>query len=261
MQRLASLETALVSALAESVDTSSRNRNAGTETSVDVQQSGVVQGLKGELARQEAKLNEVSTNYGSNHPVRIQLEAQIAELKQQIAQEMKRVSGATASTSRIASQKVGELRSLIEQQKRTVLALRAERDEAAVLQRDVDTAQRAYEAVATRRSQLANESQAEQAAARILSPATEPLTHSFPNIPKAIVAAVIVGLMLGIGAAVAWEMLDRRIRSEVDMTTIEGVPVLGVMSSRASKTGYVRRLPPKQPPSMPPRLTYENGNP
>ena len=64
---------------------------------------------------------------------------------------------------------------------------------------------------------------------------------------------------MGIGAAVAWEMLDRRIRSEVDMAVVEGVPVLGVMSSRASKTGYVRRLPPRQPPSMPPRLTYENG--
>ena len=259
MSRLTQLETALAGAMAESAETSSRTRNSGTESSVDVQQSAVVQGLKGELARAETKLNEISTNYGSNHPVRIQLEAQIAELKQQITREMRRVSGATGNVNRIAGQKIGELRSLIDTQKRTVLSLRAERDEASVLQREVDTAQRAYEAVATRRSQLANESQAEQAAARILSPATEPLLHSFPNIPKALAAAVIVGLMLGIGAALAWEMIDRRIRSEADMAIMEGVPVLGVMSARAAKHGYVRRLPPRQPPQLPPQLTFEGG--
>jgi chain length determinant protein EpsF len=259
MSRLTQLETALASAIAESADTSSRTRNSGGESSVDVQQSAVVQGLKGELARAETKLNEISTNYGSNHPVRIQLEAQITELKQQIASEMRRVSGATANINRMAGQKIGELRSLIDTQKRTVLSLRVERDEASVLQREVDTAQRAYEAVATRRSQLANESQAEQAAARILSPATEPLTHSSPNIKKAMVAAVILGLLLGVGAAVAWEMIDRRIRSEADMAIIEGVPVLGVMSARTSKSGYMRRLAPSQLPNLPPQLTLEAG--
>jgi chain length determinant protein EpsF len=258
--RLTSLENALAGALAESADTSSRSRNAGTETSIDVQQSSVVQGLKGELARAETKLNEISTNYGSNHPVRIQLEAQIAELRQQIAREMRRVSGATATSNRIVGQKVGELRAMIDAQKRTVLSLRAERDEASVLLRDLETAQRAYDAVAQRRSQLANESQSEQATARILSPAVEPLYHSFPSIPKAIAGAVVGGLLLGIAAALAWEFLDRRIRSEADMQLVEGVPVLGVMSSRASKAGYVRRLPPMRAPPMPPQLTLEGGS-
>jgi chain length determinant protein EpsF len=257
--RLSSLETALAGALAESADTSSRSRNTGTETSVDVQQSGVVQGLKSELARAETRMIEVSTNYGSNHPVRVQLEAQIAELKQQLSSEMRRVSGATASVNRITGQKIGELRSMIEAQKRVVLSLRSQRDEAAVLQREVDTAQRAFEAVSTRRSQLANESQAEQAAARILSPATEPLTHSKPNIPKAFVIAIALGLMLGVGAALAWEMLDRRIRSESDMGVVEGVPVLGVMSSRSAKGGYVRRLPGRPP--IQPRLTMQAPSP
>ena len=47
--RLTALEAALAGALAESADTSSRQRNAGTETSIDVQQSGAVQSLKAEL--------------------------------------------------------------------------------------------------------------------------------------------------------------------------------------------------------------------
>ena len=132
MARLTSLETALAGAMADSAETSSRQRNAGTENSVDVQQSGAVQSLKAELARAETKLIEVSTNFGSSHPVRIQLDAQIAELKQQIVSEMRRVSGATSNVNRIAGQRIGELRSLVETQKRSVFSMRSERDEAHV---------------------------------------------------------------------------------------------------------------------------------
>jgi chain length determinant protein EpsF len=254
--RLASLEGALATAMAESADTSSRLRNAGTENSIDVQNSGVVQSLKGELARAQTRLNEVSTNLGSAHPQRIQLEAQIAELRKQIASEMRRVSGATASANRINDQKIAELKTLVEAQKKSVLAMRADRDEAAVLLRDVDTAQKAYDSVAQRRTQLANESQAEQTSARILSPASEPMLHSFPDIPKSMVAAVIIGLLLGMATAIGWELADRRIRSEADMLA-EGVPVLGVMSSRAAPEGYARRLSPTRPVAPPPQLTYE----
>jgi chain length determinant protein EpsF len=255
--RLTSLEGAYAAALTESAETISRSRNSGSETSVDIQQSGVVQGLKGELARAETRLNEISTNYGANHPVRIQLDAQIAELKQQIAREMRRVSGATSNVNRIATSKLNELKNLIDTQKKMVLTMRTERDEASVLLRDLEAAQRAYDTVAQRRSQLANESQSEQATARILSTATEPLNHSFPIIPRILAMAALGGLLLGVAAAVVWELLDRRIRGEEDIQMVDGVPVLGVMSSRATKGGYVRRLPTMRPPPGLPQLTLE----
>jgi chain length determinant protein EpsF len=259
--RLNALEAALATAIAESADTTSRQRNTGTETSVDVAQSATVQGLRGELARAETRLVEVSATYGPNHPVRIELETRIAEFKQQIAAEMRRVSGTTASIGRIANQKIGELRSLVEAQKRTVLALRNQRDEANVLLREVETAQRAFDAVAQRRTQLANESQAEQAAARVLSPATEPLGYSKPNIKKNMAAALIVGLLAGVGIAYLLEMVDRRVRSAEDLFNAEGIPVLGVMSDRAKKPTFALRLSgaTRGPKPLPPQLTLDRG--
>jgi uncharacterized protein involved in exopolysaccharide biosynthesis len=225
-----------------------------------VQQSAVVQGLKGEIARAETKLNEVSTTLGASHPARIQLEAQISELKQQLASEMRRVSGATTTVNRITNQKIAELRSMVENQKRNVLALRAGRDEANVLLKDVETAQRAYEQVAQRRAQLANESQAEQASARILSQAVEPLWPSSGKVFKNMVAAVIIGLGLGIAAAVLWEMLDRRIRNEDDMHMVEGVPVLGTMSTKVlAAERSPRRLGNSVGLMGAPRLPYTGG--
>jgi hypothetical protein len=67
---------------------------------------------------------------------------------------------------------------------------------------------------------------------------------------------VIVGLLLGMATAIGWELADRRIRSEADMLA-EGVPVLGVMSSRAAREGYARRLTPTRPVAPAPQLTYE----
>jgi chain length determinant protein EpsF len=258
--RLNTLETSLAAAIAESADTSSRLRNSGSETSVDVQQSSVVQGLKSEIARAETRLNEVSTTLGALHPARVQLEAQISELKQQLASEMRRVSGATSTVNRMTNQKIAELRSMVENQKRNVLALRTGRDEASVLLKDVETAQRAYDEVAQRRTQLANESQAEQASARVLSPAVEPLVPSSPKVLKNLVAAIVVGLALGIAAAVSWELLDRRIRNEDDMHLVEGVPVLGTMSSKQAPTEiFPRRLGNSTGIMGAPRLPYSGG--
>jgi chain length determinant protein EpsF len=257
--RLSTLEAALAAAIAESAETSSRQRNTGTEVSVDVQQSGAVQALKAELARAETKLHEVSTTFGPNHPTRIQLDAQIAELKDQLSKEMRRVSGATSSVNRIASQKIGELRQLVETQKRAVVSMRTERDEASVLLRDLETAQRAYDQVAQRRAQLANESQADQATARILSPAVEALQADSPKLGKALGVGVALGLLLGLGAAIGWEFLDRRIRSDEDMLSVSGVPVLGVLGAGDLKSGPVRRLPPPHRPASPPQLTLGHG--
>lgn len=259
--RLNALEGALALAIAESADTTSRQRNAGTETSVDVSLSAAVQALRSELARAETRLVEVSGTYGSNHPARIELETRIAELKQQITAEMRRVSGTTATVNRIASQKIGELRSLVDTQKRTVLGLRVQRDEAGGLLREVETAQRAFDTVAQRRTQLANESQAEQAAARVLSLATEPLTHSKPNIPRNLAAAAIVGLLGGLALAFLLELVDRRVRSADDLIDPEGVPVLGVMSDRFGKSSFVPRMAfnRRHMPQMPPQLTLDRG--
>lgn len=257
--RLNAIMDQLSRAQAEMAETSSRARNSGGENSPDVQNNTIVQSLKGELARLEAQHSQIASYAGANHPQRIQLEAQMGELRRQIAAEMRRVSGATSTVNRVTEQKIAELRAMADSQKKNVLGLRAERDEMSVLQKDVQTAQRAYEAVANRRSQLSLESQSNTATARVLSAAVEPIVHSKPNIPKNMAAAVVLGLLLGVGAAVAWELLDRRVRSVSDLMLANGVPVLGVIAPRGKASGLYGqpRVPALPAPraSTAPRLT------
>jgi uncharacterized protein involved in exopolysaccharide biosynthesis len=168
------------------------------------------------------------------------------------------VSGSTASASRISGQKIGELRALADAQKRLVLSLRAQRDEASVLRRDVETAQRAYEAVSSRRSQATLESQADQAGARVLSAAVEPIEPSSPNMKKNISAGVAIGLILGLAAALGVELLDRRIRGASDLSMMDGVPLLAVISSKPGKWEPGRSVPSLSM-NRHPRLTMDGS--
>jgi uncharacterized protein involved in exopolysaccharide biosynthesis len=128
-QRLNALAAQLATIQGERVDTSSRQRSSGSELSPDVQQSPIVVSLKSEIAKAEAKLSETSSTMGKNHPVRIQLEGQIVGLKDQLDKEMRRISGGAATATRTSAMKESELKQLIEEQKKQVLALRETRDE------------------------------------------------------------------------------------------------------------------------------------
>ena len=260
--RYQALVAQLSTAQADRVDAMTRQINSGSDTSPDILSNGAVQGLKGQLATAETKLTELSAVVGKNHPSRIQLEAQIGEIKQQIASETRRVAAGTSNVSRGSSQKVAALQLLVDEQRKRLLTLRADRDQVDVYKRDVDTAQRAYEAISSRGGVVNLESQNNQANTRLLSPAVEPLTPSRPKVLVGVALSVAGGLVLGILAALGWEMLDRRVRDPEDLMVVAGVPVIGVLRPEGSKRPVFRRL--LQTESLPngrPMLAAPGGRP
>ncbi len=250
--RLTLLNGQLAAAQMEQVEAISRQRNTGSDMSPEVQQSGAVQAVKSQLSVAEARLSEISSVVGVNHPQRVQLEAQIAQLRQQLSREIARVSGSTGVASRSSSQKVAEMRALVEAQKRRILAMTSERDQMQVLQREVEAARRAFDNTSTRAGQLTMEGRNTQAAVRLLTPAVEPLYPSRPNSKKNVAASVLLGLLLGVALAVGLEFFNRRIRGVEDMTSIPGVPMLGVLRPADSKKPVYRQLGHGRPPPSAP---------
>jgi chain length determinant protein EpsF len=240
--RYQSLTSQLSAAQAELVDAQMRSRNSGGPSSPDIINNAAVAALKGQLATAETKMTELSAIVGRNHPQRIQLEAQMNELRSQIAQESRRVSGSTSTLSRGSAQKVSELQVMIDEQKKKLQTLRADRDLEAVIKRDVDTAQRAYEGISSRGVQQVLASQNNQANTRLLSPAVEPLEPSRPKVAVGVLGSVLGGLALGVLAALGWELIDRRVRDPEDMMVMAGVPVIGVLRPEGSKRPVFRRL-------------------
>jgi hypothetical protein len=214
----------------------------------EVTQSSVVQSLRNEVARQEVKLQEAATNLGKNHPQYQRMESELVALKQQLVTETKNVASSFAASGSASKTREAALQAAINAQKKKILQLRSERDQLAVLQRDVDAAQASYDSVTRRFNQTNLESQLTQTNVSVLNPAVEPTEPSSPNFKKNIVITLGLALLLGGGAAFLLEMLDRRIRSADDLTEMLQFPVLAVIEPPPHKQGrlkllYQRHLP------------------
>ncbi len=233
LAKLNDLSARLTAAQGETRDAQSKQRSGSgaSDTIPEVMQNSVVVGLRTQILQLEVKLKEVAGNLGVKHPQFQRMESELAELKNRLALETGHVASSYVTSSSIGRVKEGEIKQAIETQKAKLLKLKKDRDEIAVLVRDVDTAKRAYEAVTNRYNQTSLESQATQTNVSVLTPALEPLEPSFPKpLPQMTLIAIMVGILLGCGAAFLLEMLDRRIRSTDDLAEMLQLPVLGVIA-------------------------------
>ena len=205
------------------------------DTLPEVMQNPLIASLKTEIARQEAKLQEIALNLGKNHPQYQRMESEIAALKQQVDAETRHITRSFATSRTIGKDTETELRAAIEVQRKKVLELRSMRDQLAVLQRDVDAAQSAYDAVTKRLNQTTLESQVTQANVSVLTPASEPIEPLTSKLFRNPWITILLGALAGIGVAFMLEMLDKRVRSVHDLTEMLQVPVLGVVGNSRSR--------------------------
>jgi chain length determinant protein EpsF len=236
--RLSELSSQLVMIQALASESGSRQaqtRGESADRMQEVLNNPVVGSLKSDLSRTEARLQELSARLGDNHPQVVEAKANINALRSKLDAETKRVTGGVGVTANINRQREAELRASLEAQRSKVLRMKAVRDEGAVLVRELEHAQRAYEAVLSRLNQSSLESQATQGNIFVLGEATPPLVPSSPKVGRNTMLSLIVGLLLAVVAVLGVEMLDRRVRAFEDLTTTVGLPVLGVMPKPTAK--------------------------
>jgi len=243
--RMNELSSQLVAMQGLSAESSSRQAQANGAAGDRLQEvllNPVIGQLKADMARSEAKLQELSTRYGDNHPQVVETRANIAELRVRIDAETRRVTGGATVTNTINRQREAETRAALEVQRAKVLRMKAMRNEAAVLQRDVETAQRAFEGVSARLTQSGLESQTTQNNVNVLSPATAPVKPSSPKILVNVALSMVVGLIFGTGIALLLELRDRRVRGVEDVMDALKLPILGVMPKPGTRRSGPQRL-------------------
>lgn len=224
--RLAELSSQLVAAQAQTYDTTSR-QSQSQNALAEVEQNPLIQGLKRDLAVGETKLSELAQKVGKNHPQYQRAQAEVESLRAKLEAEMKVATRSVGTTAKVAQTREGDIRGALAAQKSRVLALKQHRDEAAVLIRDVENAQRLYDAALQRYGQTRLEAQNSQTDIAILNPAVPPTEASSPKVVLNTILAVFLGSLLGIGLAFLMEMLDRRVRSGEDLTAALDLAVLG----------------------------------
>ncbi|WP_148861372.1 chain length determinant protein EpsF [Marinobacter fonticola] len=231
--RLRELSSMLVEAQGQRLQAEARKSSSKDEnwrqSSADVLDNPVLQGLRSELATAEANLQELSTRLGENHPRYLQARAEVLTLRSRIAEETTVVGSSIQSAAQLSTNREKELARAVDEQKNQVLELTSQRDELKYLQQEVAMAQEAYNSAANRASASRLESRLAETDIAVLNPAITPSLPSGPNLKLNLVIAAALGVLLGIGLALMLELFNRRVRSRVDLEETLGLPVLAYL--------------------------------
>lgn len=236
--RLAELSTQLVQMQAIASESGSRQQQAQGAQGDRMQEvlgNPLIAGLKADLTRNEARLQELNSKFGDNHPQVVEAKANIAELRSRIDAETRKVTGGVTVTNTINRQREAQVKRELEAQRAKLLQMKAVRDQGQVLVREVENAQRSYDGVMARLTQTAMESQANQSYANQLTSALPPAEHASPKLLLNSLLAVFVGTLLAIGTALLLELRNRRVRAPDDVIAALGLPVLGTLPKPNAK--------------------------
>lgn len=251
--RLAELSTQALQAANLTYEAQSRSGLASGSTSrenlPEVLGNPLVQSLKIEMLRAEARLQELSTRLGPNHPQYQQQAAEIAGLRSKMNGEIGRVVAGVRNVTAQSRAREQSLQAALAAQRQRVIEMRDAKNAAFVLARDVETAQKAYEAAHQRYLVNKVESGARATNVTVLNAATEPTRPARPKVLLNILLGFVVGMVLGLAAVFLLELLDRRVRSSDDLETGLDAPLIGTLQpwhpSRllGGNGGNVRSLP------------------
>jgi chain length determinant protein EpsF len=251
--QLTALQAARIEAAGKNASASAVTRG-GSNDVPEVLANPLIQSLKGQLALAEARLRERSAVLGSAHPEIARLQQEVESLTQRLATESTNITGSLNRTFQISSARESEIRAALERQRAIVLANKSAREQLSVIQKDVDTAQRAYEALVTRVSQASLESQATQANITSIAAAAMPRLPSSPHIPLNLAIGTLFGALLGVISALLAESLNARIRFADDLARasngvvvgeLTAAPIRFVEDARRTSFAGAKVVPPK----------------
>ena len=241
LNELSSQSVALQALASESRSRQAQATSARGDRLQEVLNNPLIVALKADVSRAEGHLQELGARLGDANPQVVQARANIDELRARIEVETRRVTSGVSISNDINRQREAQVRAELETQRANVLRMKAVRDEGAVIQRDVENAQRAYDAINTRLNQSSLESLTTQSNVNMLTQATAPNEPSSPKVLLNTALAVLIGALLAAAVPLLLELRDRRARSAADVAAFLGLPVISVLPRPT--TGRVARRP------------------
>jgi polysaccharide biosynthesis transport protein len=257
--RLTEISNHMVAAQAAMYDAETRQRQMNdaltkgrSSESVSVLQNPLLQNLKTELARSEARFADVSQRFDHNHPQYMSAQAELESLREKVAGEISNAVGTVAREAQIARQNMTDLQRAMEQQRKRILDLQHNQDEYTVLKRDVESARAAYDSSLQRGGETRLESRLKNTNTAILNYAYAPLKPSSPRLLLNLALAIVLGSIIAVSASLIKERFDPRVHSRADLLEGAELAVLAELprariSMRRHRNARKQRISYKEP--------------
>jgi chain length determinant protein EpsF len=256
--RITEIDSQLLAARNATYDAQTRYKEAQqamaageSDTIPDVLSNAYLNGLKADLVRAQGRLEDQSAVLGPNHPAYQRTQSEVEGLKARVAAETKKIVAGLAGAAKTAQRREDELKNALAVQTDRQMKLRDARVEMAVMTRDIDNAQKNYDAAVARYTQNKIDSAAKQTNVALLTAAVEPIKAAQPRVPLISLLALIVGLLLAAAVVYLLETLDRRVRSRADLESRLAVPSFGRLSRWEPAGGRLLPVPLRTARALP----------
>jgi succinoglycan biosynthesis transport protein ExoP len=189
----------------------------------------VIQDLRTRYINVSKREQEVSTNFGADHPQAVALRTEKQDLTGQIYQELQQLTANARNEYEVARSRETSLRQNIDH----LTGKNSEADKSIVQLNDLEQRATAlktlYESYLGKYEEAAQQQSFPIAKARVISEAGVPVSPSSPKKTMTLGLAIVLGLMAGGGLVVFQEFRERFFRVESDVRTILGLKFLGYL--------------------------------
>jgi succinoglycan biosynthesis transport protein ExoP len=275
-QQITDLNNKLIEARAKTAEARAKydqardiaKRGADAGSLAEALQSETITRLRGQYAELTKNTADLTSRYGSLHPMVAAGQAQIRETQRLIQEQVRRILEGRRHEYEVAfareeslNKSLGDLQGVSTESSQAQVRLRE-------LQREADSNRTLYESFLARHSETSAQESLEMPESRIVARAEIPIQPSFPKTLLILAASIVVGVAVGGALAMLADYFDARIKTlqQVELATgisaIAAVPMVSLRElAHLAKQGrrelqhydakVTRLLPPGlQPPLM-----------
>ena len=232
VDRLVDLNRQLTLARAQRIESESLYRTVENKNSQDVSEvmkQGLIQQLKSNFANLEAERARVATIFKPDHPRMRELTQQLDAARDALNKEVATVIGGIRSNYIAAVAKEQGLQAEAAKQQQDALRLKELAVDYSVLQEEVNANRSLYESVLKRLNETQVSSDVSISNMQLAEKADRPANSSGPNISIYLTAAMLSGLVFGVGVAFLQEYADSTVGTPDDVWRSVGLSTLGVV--------------------------------
>ena len=199
------------------------------ETAAEVLASPLIRDLRGEEARAEREVAQLSEQFGKKHPRMINAMAQLRDLRAKIGIEVDKIVQGLRNEVAVARARTATIRNSLDQLKGDVAQLNTAEVQLRAMEREAEASRTLLETLLARSKQTSSQEDFQQADANILSEASIPKIPSFPKKGLLATLVLLVSVMTGLILAFAMEQMDLGFRSMDQVEQVMGVAGLGLV--------------------------------
>lgn len=205
----------------------------------EITNGGALPGLRQQAAQLSAQEADLLARYGSSHPLVVNIRAQLNDVERSIGSETARLAATIKNEYELAQARVSSLQTALQQATGQTNIDDATAVHLRELERTAAANKTLFEDFLKQSKITQEQATFEPQDVRIITPALPPGAPSYPRKFQFLVINAFIGLLLGVGAALAKEKLNTGFTTPKQVEDVLGLPLLtsaSHLSSRDLKT-------------------------